>query len=195
VVSVEGGTPQRISEHYAHYGQFEGLCGRAAWSPDGLQIAFATDRGLVDALFDTWIASRQTVDSPWGDPVQLTDFGCTYPDWDPARVEIVCSADGGIYRLSSSGEVLAVYRPSAGGSALGALYPRFSPEGNDIYFYSFHDGSWAIWRMPSTGGDATKVVRLDDPRLVPFGLSVGDDEIYITLSEMESDIWVMDLDW
>jgi len=53
-----------------------------------------------------------------------------------------------------------------------------------------------MWWIPANGGDATKVVAFDDPSRTVFeGLTVGPEDLYFTISEYESDIWVMDLEW
>lgn len=74
---------------------------------------------------------------------------------------------------------------------------RFSPDGSRIYFVGTHeDGSLGVWWIPANGGNATKVVALDDPSLtVAPILTVGPENLYLTLSEYESDIWVMDLEY
>lgn len=76
--------------------------------------------------------------------------------------------------------------------------PLFSTDGSRIYFIGFHeDGSRGVWWMPADGGDATKTVAFDDPRLIIHGfLTVGAENLYLTLADrVESDIWVMDLEW
>ncbi len=50
--------------------------------------------------------------------------------------------------------------------------------------------------FPVTGGDATQLVAFDDPSLSVYpALTVGADHIYLTISEYESDIYVMDLEY
>ena len=40
------------------------------------------------------------------------------------------------------------------------------------------------------------MVEFDDPLRTPlWGLSVGEERLYLTVAEYESDIWVMDLEW
>ncbi len=49
---------------------------------------------------------------------------------------------------------------------------------------------------PVTGGEATQLVAFDDPsRSVFTALTVGPDHFYLTISEYESDIYVMDLEY
>ncbi len=50
--------------------------------------------------------------------------------------------------------------------------------------------------IPADGGDATKVVAFDDPSLAVFGtITVGPENLYLTIAEYESDIYVMDLEY
>ena len=74
---------------------------------------------------------------------------------------------------------------------------QFSPDGSRIYFLATHeDGSRGVWWIPATGGDATKVVAFDHPSLVVLpSLTVGPENLYLTIAKYDSDIWVMDLDW
>ncbi len=78
---------------------------------------------------------------------------------------------------------------------LGAF--RFSRDRSRIYYVATHeDGSEGVWWIPANGGDATKVVAFDDPSLTAFGnLTLGPENLYLTIAEYESDIWVMDLEW
>jgi tricorn protease-like protein len=99
--------------------------------------------------------------------------------------------------VSREGEVLARYDPSAAGlQSFSRL--RFSPDGSRVYVVATHeDGSEGVWWIPADGGDAKKVVAFDDPSLgvAGFQLTVGSEDLYLTIAEHESDIWVMDLDW
>jgi Tol biopolymer transport system component len=80
--------------------------------------------------------------------------------------------------------------------AVRAYAPEFSPDGSRIYFNGTHEnGTRGLWWMPANGGDATNVVADDDPSLMASGFSVGSGNIYFVISEQESDIWVMDLEW
>ena len=57
------------------------------------------------------------------------------------------------------------------------------------------DDTWGLWWMPVNGGDATTVFADDDPELMAFGFSIGSGNVYFLITEWESDIWVMDLEW
>jgi len=88
-------------------------------------------------------------------------------------------------------------------------YPRFSPDGSTIYFFGLDNApggfNFGVWSMPASGGEPQPVVYFDDASLAVFSppnngigfgmLAVGRDEIYLSVGDSESDIWVMDLDW
>ena len=98
--------------------------------------------------------------------------------------------------MSRDGDVLLRYDLSIAGLQRFASL-KFSPDGSRIYYVATHeDGSEGIWWIPANGGDATKVVTLDDPSMTVSGhLTVGPENLYLTLSEYESDIWAMDLEY
>ena len=193
VASVDGGTVEQLTN-------FPGREAQPDWSPDGLAIAFQSDGPQGVGPANIWIVSRDSVGVPWGDPVQLTDFGCALPDWAPDGGSLVCNAVGGEWngwaRVTRDGEVVSRHDPSTAGiQSFSSL--KFSSDGSRIYFRATHEnGSRGVWWVPATGGDATKVVAFDDPSLTVFeAITVGSENLYLTISEYESDIYVMDLEW
>jgi len=189
VVSADGGTPELLSDSLRSVN-------RPDWSPDGLAIAFQS-RGFQGVEpWNLWIVSRDSVGGPWSDPAQLTDLAhCGAAQWAPDGESLVCRAEGGWARVSREGELLLRYDRPAGLAWWSS--PNFSPDGSRIYFVATHlDGSDGVWWIPAGGGDATKVVALDDPSLAAEGfLSVESENLYLTIAEYESDIWVMDVEW
>jgi len=191
VVSADGGAPEQVTD-------FPGREAAPDWSPDGLAIAYLSDGPQGARPFKVWMVSRDSVGMPWSDPVQLTEFRCSDPDWAPDGASLVCDTEEDeLARVSRVGETLSLYDPWTGGQQLLGTF-RFSPDGSRIYFVGVHeDGSRGVWWIPATGGDATQVVAFDDPSLavlVDF-LTVGPENLYLTITEYESDIWVMDLEW
>jgi Tol biopolymer transport system component len=90
-------------------------------------------------------------------------------------------------------------------------FPRFSPDGSTLYFFAKDNYTGAgglrqgVWSMPATGGEPRMLVNTDDEEqliLQPkadgqgYGsLTVGENEIYLSVGESEVDVWVLDLDW
>ena len=187
VVSADGGAPEQLTD-------FPGLDDHPDWSPDGLAIAFVSHKGVPYSL---WIVSRDSVGMAWSDPVQLTDFECAMPDWAPDGASLVCYTGGGGWaRVSRDGEILSRYDPSTAGLQKTSFRLMFSRDGSRIYLYGTHeDGSEGVWWIPANGGHATKVVAFDDPALTVFAFSVGPEDLYLSIAEYESDIYVMDLEY
>ena len=128
----------------------------------------------------------------WGDPVRLTDFRCLLPDWAPDGESLVCDAGSELVIVSKTGEIVTRFDPQMNPSR-----PRFSPDGSEVYFLVLSGPAPGVWSFPVTGGEATQLVAFDDPSLsvLPFAFTVSADHFYLTISEYESDIYVMDLEW
>ena len=190
VVSANGGTPEQITE----------LTSRSPlpdWSPDGLSIAFSYLGPQSTGPFQIWTVSRDSVGLPWNDPVPLTDFACFFPDWAPDGSGVLCSTLNGFVFVERGGDVKVLYDGRTAG--LTALQtPQFSPDGSRVFFSAIaQDCSEALWWVPTEGGDATKLVSFDDPSMTVWMriFRVAGDSFYFAISEYESDIWVVDLDW
>ena len=161
------------------------------WSPDGLHIAFHSRGPQGSDSPRIWTVSRERVGDAWGDPVRLTDFSCEYPDWAPDGESLVCDAGSELVIVSKTGEVVTRFDPQMNPSV-----PHFSPDGSEVYFIVRSGPAVGVWSFPVTGGEATQLVAFDDPSLSVWPrLTVGPDRFYITISEYESDIYVMDLEY
>jgi Tol biopolymer transport system component len=185
VSSNGGGDPRLIAD-------FPGADAQPSWSPDGLQIAFNSNGPQGSDPLAIWTVSRERVGDDWGDPVRLTDFTCRFPDWAPDGESLVCDAGSELVIVSKTGEMVTRFDPQMGSSR-----PRFSPDGSEVYFLVLSGPAPGVWSFPVTGGEATQLVAFDDPSLsvLDFALTVGPDRFYLTISEYESDIYVMDLEW
>ena len=167
VVSEDGGSPEQLTS-------FPGFDNNPHWSPDGLSIAFQSQGPDGTWPMETWIVSRDRVGLPWSDPVQVTDFQCAWPCWAPDGTSLVCVAFVDdvwvIARISSSGEVLQRYDPREFGLS-GFRQTTFSADGSRVYFFGYEGGEkTGVWWIPTSGGEPTKIVALEDPSTIVLSL-------------------------
>jgi len=116
-----------------------------AWSPDGNQIAFASDRS---GNWDVWV-----IPATGGVATQITfdptDDGA--PCWSPDGAQIAISSE-----RSGNSDIWAV--PATGGAATQITIhpgidrdPDWSPDGNQVAFASDRSGNFNIWVIPDFG--------------------------------------------
>jgi hypothetical protein len=76
-------------------------------------------------------------------------------------------------------------------------YPQWSKDGSRLYFVELdlRLEATAIVMVPATGGAPREIVRFDDPTRAwhRFGFRVHRDQIFLTLGERESDVWIADV--
>ncbi len=129
----------------------EGNDSDPAWSPDGKQIAFVSDR-INDPSGGRHI---YIMDADGGNVHQLTQENDSQtPDW---------SNDGNVVTYSSSGDVFII---KADGSAPAVnltnsteqdIAPVFSPDGSQIAWLSGKDGQWNIFVMNTDGSNIRQI--------------------------------------
>jgi Tol biopolymer transport system component len=189
VAPVAGGVPVSIADS-------PGWDGGPRWSPDGLSVAYESDWPQGGVVNKVWKVSRDSVGATWGDPIQLTETECGWPEWDPDGESLLCTASDGWMRVSSDGRMLDRYDAAAFGFRTLNI-PHFSPDGSRIYFVgSSEEGGRGVWAIPADRGEAALVVAFDDPSLTVHDfLTVGSETLYLTIAEHDSDIRVVDLDW
>jgi Tol biopolymer transport system component len=180
VVSAEGGPAARITNHPAQDRH-------PHWSPNGHDIVFTSeDRTVQNNLF---VVSRTPGEVGGETARRMTSDGVSQmlnSRWSPngdvfayddlrAGVRVVPSAGGTSRVLSSFG-----------------MAPLWSRNGKDLYF---RDPA-GIWSMPPSGGGPRMLVKFDDPRRAPSRLEWSTDStrFYFTLTEYESDVWVMEFE-
>jgi Tol biopolymer transport system component len=126
--------------------------GAPRWSPDGQLIAFASD---AEGQFDIFV-----VPAAGGKPRNIT----SHPSFDHVPA---FSRDGKWLYFSSarSGEFQVWKVPVSGGTPQqitrnGGWISEESPDGTFLYFSptAAIGAPTALWRMPTTGGDAVRVV-------------------------------------
>ena len=125
-----------------------------AYSPDGKEIAFISDRlghmGIWKCKADG------------SDPVELfsqPDGFADWPTWSPDGKHIVFSVSGRNHR-----EVWII--PSQGGTPVQLTdrtadnhLPNFSRDGKSVYFGSTRSGTFQVWKMPVLGGPPVQLTQ------------------------------------
>lgn len=128
--------------------------GVAEYSPDGMKIAFFTNR---TGLNEIWVC-----ESDGSNAVQITSQGTGItgpPRWSPDGKQIVFDSNAGgqwdIYAITAAERRLRRLTNHRADNALGS----FSRDGQYIYFRSNRSGTWQIWKMPADGGEAVQFTR------------------------------------
>jgi len=141
-----------------------------AWSPDGKLLAFTSNRSTPDpdSTYDTniWVVAADSTDK--GAPLTqvTTNPGADgSPAWSPDGKWITYVTQLDPKLLIYATHHIAV-SPASGGPAkvLTLAFdrmsrsPRFSPDGQFIYFMADDDGSQNLFRIPATGGEITRTI-------------------------------------
>ena len=123
-------------------------------SHDGKRLVFQSNRAGES---DIWVSDRDGQN-----PVRMTAVGtASAPRWSPDDKEIAFEAASrptleatqGIYLLKSSGgEPWPLIQDNFNNRA-----PRWSNDGNWIYFGSNRSGDWQVWKVQAWGGSPTQV--------------------------------------
>jgi Tol biopolymer transport system component len=111
-------------------------------SPDGKLVAYLSNRG---GSLEAWISSLDGVDIRRVGGEGKIRSG---PQWSPDGSQLVYSANGQLYTLSSKGGPATRIHGAAP-----AFYPSWSRNGQWLYFFD-DDG---IWRISSRGGERSRV--------------------------------------
>ncbi|MBI4786885.1 MAG: PD40 domain-containing protein [Chloroflexi bacterium] len=119
-----------------------------AWSPDDMQVVFATCRGGCGIFKGN---------SSGGDAIPIITDDGGLPDWSPDGKKI-------LYQKEADGQKqLFLINPDGSGKKQLTSGPvmhvaaTWSPDGNFIFYRSPEGGTWGIWRM---NADGTNPIRL-----------------------------------
>jgi len=155
-----------------------------AWSPDGLSLAFTSNRSTPDPdrtyNSDIWVVAASNTDKG----VHLTQITTNpgpdrSPAWSPDGKWIAFISQTDVKAMIYATHHLAI-APSSGGEARvlttafdrSARRPRFSVDGRSIYFIADDDGTENLCRIAVTGGEVTHPI---GGRLVVASYSLSKD--------------------
>ncbi len=188
VVDVDGSAELRLTNDEVHDMN-------PAFSPTGLAIAFAdiASRGVH-------VLRRETLDSLWQAPERLPIQGWGLR-WSPDGSSLVYYSRGapfGIEVFEEGGSSRHIITEGTAGLN-NVSWPEWSADGSTIYFYATGpDGVYGLYAIPVTGGEPRLLVRFDEPSRQIFrvgGVVEHDGMFYFAIGVIESDIYVMDLEY
>lgn len=156
-----------------------------AWSPDGRSIAFASNRSDfedpdMNYNTDIWVVSADNTDKGKSLAHVTTNRGTDGdPAWSPDGkwIAYTTQLDAKLFQYATFH--IAVV-PATGGEAKvltlkldrNSSEPRFSPDGQSIYFIADDDGTQNLMRVPAMGGEITRPI---GGRKMLESFSVGKD--------------------
>jgi Tol biopolymer transport system component/DNA-binding SARP family transcriptional activator len=188
VVAADGGAPTRVTSE-------PGIGEVPIWSPDGLRLAYRRPRA---GGIEGWTVSRPRIGASWEAPRRLTTVGCAYQFWAPDGSGLLCGRPGSdtLTLVSTTGAV--AWRRDLSADGLRSPGPgAFSENGKTLYLRAEGISGPGIWAWPYPGGRPRLVVPLGNPELpavvYPGNVNVSSGRLFLTVSRLESDIWVMDL--
>lgn len=159
------------------------------FSPDGNALCFEVRGGADQPQPIVAVMTRVHSGAPWSKPLRIGSGWS--PQWSPDGDQLVYEADRGVVIATLAGEERLLVPRTWNGFA----WPHWAADGV-VYFVGADDaGANGIFAVPADGGAPRMVVRLDDQRFkAEYGLSVAGNTLFLSLTEYESDIWMMNLD-
>jgi Tol biopolymer transport system component len=146
-MNADGSNPRRLTNNAAYDSH-------PAWSPDGTQIAFVSER---DGNREIYVLEIAAIEQRSGEPRRLTDDPAAdmRPAWSPDGTQIAFNSerDGNweIYLMGSDGENERRLTESAAWE----VFPSWSPDGALLAYRYSSPKSWDgnVWIMNADGSE------------------------------------------
>jgi dipeptidyl aminopeptidase/acylaminoacyl peptidase len=141
-----------------------------AWSPDGKLLVFSSNRSTPDPdrnyNSDIWVVAADNTDKGAHLTQVTTNLGeDNEPSWSPDGkwITYLTKLDPKLFQY---GTLHVAISPASGGPAKiltksfdrMSRWPRFSPDGQYVYFTADDDGTVNLCRIPVTGGEITRPI-------------------------------------
>jgi Tol biopolymer transport system component/tRNA A-37 threonylcarbamoyl transferase component Bud32 len=165
-----------------------------AYSPDGLHIAFSASRDR-EAFYRLMVLSRDSVGGAWTSARQVADSVAVTFTWTVDNQQLVyIHAAQELRRVSIAGDGESVV---ALDGMLQVEWPYTAPGGTLFFRGMSVDGNRGIYVLGQGERMPRLVVRFDDPgiEIANLGMTVRGNSLILTVSEKESDIYVMELEY
>ena len=188
ILSADARTDQNLTRHVAHDSW-------AAFSPDGLRMAFESNR---DDVFDTEVYILTLSDSTVVRRTLDSGFADAQPAWSPLgnRIAFVTNRDSTgleIYLMDTTGANLK--RLTTAPDSTNSAQPAWSPDGALIAFATDRDGPAGvgeIYVMDSTGGSVANLTHSGANDLAPAWSPDGSKIAFMSDRDpMGFAVWVM----
>lgn len=185
-MSADGGSLHRLTNRGGLF---------ADWSPDGQELAFFS--GRAGERGDIYVISREG-EIEGEAPRRMTTEGGIGSQWSPDGTRIAFSGFG----AGPGDEFVSVVSLQSGEIErlvdLGNVEANvaWSEDGTTIYYkVQRPSGASSIWSVPASGGEPQALVHFDDPTRPSMRreFAYHGERFYFTLTEHESDIWMMEL--
>jgi Tol biopolymer transport system component len=183
IVSADGRSLRQLTNHPAQDRYPD-------WSQDGKELVFFSDRSGRQELY---VIATERGELAGEVPRQITFEGGRYPRWSP---------DGGLIAFNIPLQHLSVVTPEGDGTRLLAsqgssirIFPAWSKDSGTIYYKATGQENRSIWSVPASGGEPKLLVTFDDPlrTSVRQEFATDGERFFFTLTEYESDVWMMEL--
>lgn len=189
IVSVEDQTEEILSDAAFHERY-------AFWLGDENTIAYHRDVPGTLEFGSELVRIQRDSEGEWSTPEVIIDRLRLGAHWSTEAKMIVYSVG------STAGQTIHVWDPETEQSRafaettnLNPGDPMWSRDGNTIYFLSAATTeNQSFWAIPLQGGSPRKIIDLSGMEIGIGAPTVGEKRIYYTISKIESDIWVLDLE-